>query len=81
MTVTEIASLLTVAKDVNDKITSRICRRLSLGIDVSLEFDMSYLIQNYIFSLTYGAPIFDDDDYNNLLERINIIYNKCNKFW
>jgi len=81
MTETQIASLLTVAKDTSDKLTSRICRRLSLGIDVSVESDMSYLIQNYIFSLTYGAPILEDDDYNDLLERVNRMYNKCNKFW
>jgi len=81
MTDSEIASLKLVAQDTNDKLTSRICRRLSLGIDVSVELDMSYLIQNYIFSLTYGAPILTDDNYNELLERINRIYDKCNKFW
>ena len=81
MTALQIANLVLVAKDTSDKLTSRICRRLSLGIDVSVELDMSYLIQNYIFTLTYGAPILTDDNYNELLGRINRMYNKCNKFW
>lgn len=81
MTALQIANLVLVAKDTNDKLTSRICRRLSLGIDVSVELDMTYLIQNYLFTLAYGAPILTDDNYNELLGRINRMYNKCNKFW
>ena len=81
MTTTQIASLILVAKDTNDKITSRICRRLGLGIDVSKELDMSYLIQNYIFSLNNGSETLTDANYNDLLERVNILYNKCDKFW
>lgn len=81
MTDIQIASLILVAKDTNDKITSRICRRLGLGIDVSKELDMSYLIQNYIFSLNNGSETLTDANYNDLLERVNILYNKCDKFW
>lgn len=81
MTTLQKANLRLVAQDISDKLSDRICKRLSLGIDVSVEFDMLYLIQNYLFSLTYGDPILTDDDYDDLLERVNRMYDKCNKFW
>jgi hypothetical protein len=81
MTATQIIGLTLVAQDTSDKITARICRRLSLGIDTSMEQDMAYLIQNYIFSLSNGNDVLTNANYNDLLERVNILYNKCNKFW